>query len=168
MLPLHYIYLPSNFLNNVLCLKSPLKSPKNILDHMESLHMIAPMILFLGIQWLLLNLFFFPIHSVHYQQEREHYEYVVVEGKVLHQQTGELLDTTKGSPGAKWIFVMSTSKKLYAGEVRTEKFFFHDEYRILKLFLWIILILWNDYVHNVVRKRRECFIIPVSLLAGLL
>ncbi|XP_019158489.1 PREDICTED: IQ domain-containing protein IQM3-like [Ipomoea nil] len=55
-------------------------------------------------------------------QEREHYEYVVVEGKVLHQQTGELLDTTKGSPGAKWIFVMSTSKKLYAGEKKKGMF----------------------------------------------
>ncbi|XP_026428088.1 IQ domain-containing protein IQM3-like [Papaver somniferum] len=29
---------------------------------------------------------------------------------------GELMDTSIGSEGAKWIFVMSTSKKLYAGE----------------------------------------------------
>ena len=38
----------------------------------------------------------------------------------MHKQTGELLDTTDGSEGdngAKWIFVMSTSKKLYAGKV---------------------------------------------------
>lgn len=52
------------------------------------------------------------------QQERENYEYVVVEGKIKQQQTGNFLDTNKGLPGAKWIFVMSTSKTLYAGEVR--------------------------------------------------
>lgn len=48
-------------------------------------------------------------------QEREQYEYVVVEGKIVHQQTGKFLDTN-GVPGAKWIFVMSTSERLYAGE----------------------------------------------------
>lgn len=36
----------------------------------------------------------------------------------MHEQSGNFLDTTKGKPGAKWIFVMSTSKKLYAGQVR--------------------------------------------------
>ncbi|XP_063947455.1 IQ domain-containing protein IQM3 isoform X2 [Daucus carota subsp. sativus] len=49
-------------------------------------------------------------------QEREHYEYVVVKGKIVHQQTGIFLDTNNGLPGAKWIFVMSTYQKLYAGE----------------------------------------------------
>jgi hypothetical protein len=49
-------------------------------------------------------------------QEREHYEYIVVEGKIIHKQTGELLDTKEGQEGAKWIFVMSTFKQLYAGE----------------------------------------------------
>ncbi|KAF8396438.1 hypothetical protein HHK36_018057 [Tetracentron sinense] len=49
-------------------------------------------------------------------KEREHYEYIIVEGKFVHRQTGELLDTNKGLNGTKWIFVMSTSKKLYAGE----------------------------------------------------
>lgn len=49
-------------------------------------------------------------------QEREQYEYVVVEGKIVHQQTGKFLDTNNGLPGAKWIFVMSTSERLYAGE----------------------------------------------------
>ncbi|KAK1287375.1 hypothetical protein QJS10_CPB19g00348 [Acorus calamus] len=55
-------------------------------------------------------------------QERELYEYVPVDGKIVLKQTGELLDTTKGSKGAKWIFVMSTSKKLYAGEKRKGMF----------------------------------------------
>lgn len=54
------------------------------------------------------------------QQEREHYEYIVVDGKIVHKQTGELLDTSKFSQGAKWIFVMSTFKKLYASEVEIE------------------------------------------------
>ncbi|GFZ02486.1 IQ calmodulin-binding motif family protein [Actinidia rufa] len=49
-------------------------------------------------------------------QEREHYEYIVVEGKIVHKQSGIFLDTIKGKPGAKWIFVMSTSKKLYTGQ----------------------------------------------------
>ncbi|XP_030532388.1 IQ domain-containing protein IQM3-like [Rhodamnia argentea] len=49
-------------------------------------------------------------------QERENYEYVVVKGKIIHKQSGEFLHTKKGSEDAKWIFVMSTLKKLYAGE----------------------------------------------------
>ncbi|KAJ7971521.1 IQ domain-containing protein [Quillaja saponaria] len=53
-------------------------------------------------------------------QERENYEYIVVEGKIIRKQTGELLDTNKG---LKYIFVMSTSKKLYAGE--KQKGIFH-------------------------------------------
>ncbi|XP_011018903.1 PREDICTED: uncharacterized protein LOC105121799 [Populus euphratica] len=52
-------------------------------------------------------------------QEREHYEYIISEGKIIHKQTGDLLDTTQG---AKWIFVMSASKRLYAGEKRKGKF----------------------------------------------
>ncbi|CAD6254809.1 unnamed protein product [Miscanthus lutarioriparius] len=48
-------------------------------------------------------------------QEREHYEYIINEGKVIHKQSGEPLDT-RGPKGTKWIFVMSTTKKLYAGK----------------------------------------------------
>ncbi|CAN4118259.1 unnamed protein product [Withania somnifera] len=51
-------------------------------------------------------------------QEREHYKYIVAEGKIVHEKTGNLLDTTKGLPGAKWIYLMSTSRRLYAGEMR--------------------------------------------------
>ncbi|KAI3933158.1 hypothetical protein MKW92_000705 [Papaver armeniacum] len=49
-------------------------------------------------------------------QEREHYEYIIIDGIILHKLSGELMDTSIGSEGSKWIFVMSTSKKLYAGE----------------------------------------------------
>lgn len=55
-------------------------------------------------------------------QEREGYEYVVLEGKIIHKQTGEPLDTINGSKQAKWIFVMSTSKKLYSGQKKKGMF----------------------------------------------
>ncbi|XP_052884834.1 IQ domain-containing protein IQM3-like isoform X2 [Gossypium arboreum] len=55
-------------------------------------------------------------------QEREHYEYIVVEGKIIHKQTRNVLDTFQGSKEVKWIFVMSTSKKLYAGEKKKGMF----------------------------------------------
>ncbi|KAH7680619.1 IQ motif EF-hand binding site domain-containing protein [Dioscorea alata] len=54
--------------------------------------------------------------------EREQYEYVPIDGKIVHKLTGELLHTSKDSGGGKWIFVMSTSKKLYAGEKKKGMF----------------------------------------------
>lgn len=48
--------------------------------------------------------------------EREAYEYIIVEGKIIHKLCGELLDTTE-VPGVKWIFVVSTTHRLYAGVV---------------------------------------------------
>nr|KYP74081.1 hypothetical protein KK1_006749 [Cajanus cajan] len=56
-------------------------------------------------------------------QEREHYEYTVCEGKIIHMQSGDFLHTKEDSKDAKWIFVMSTSKKLYAG--KKKKGLFH-------------------------------------------
>ncbi|KAH9617584.1 hypothetical protein KSS87_015264 [Heliosperma pusillum] len=55
-------------------------------------------------------------------QEREEYEYIIVEGKIIRKLTGEVLNTVKASEGTKWIFVMSTCKKLYAGEKQKGKF----------------------------------------------
>ncbi|KAK8546280.1 hypothetical protein V6N13_067506 [Hibiscus sabdariffa] len=55
-------------------------------------------------------------------QEREHYEYIVVQGKIFHKQTGNVLDTFEGLKENKWIFVMSTSRKLYAGEKKKGMF----------------------------------------------
>ncbi|XP_074558337.1 IQ domain-containing protein IQM3-like [Curcuma longa] len=50
-------------------------------------------------------------------QERKQYKYEPVDGKIVHKLSGEPLDTTQGgNKGAKWIFVMSTSGKLYAGQ----------------------------------------------------
>ncbi|TKY62010.1 hypothetical protein E2542_SST11864 [Spatholobus suberectus] len=56
-------------------------------------------------------------------QEREQYEYTVHEGKIINKQYGDLLHTNENSEDAKWIFVMSTSKKLYAG--KKKKGLFH-------------------------------------------
>ncbi|XP_022982921.1 IQ domain-containing protein IQM3-like [Cucurbita maxima] len=55
-------------------------------------------------------------------QERENYEYIIVDGKIVHKQNGRFLDTKRGSKGTKWIFVMSTFKKLYAGEKKKGAF----------------------------------------------
>lgn len=45
--------------------------------------------------------------------EREAYEVVVEDGKLVYKQSGILLNTTEGS---KWIFVLSTSRVLYVGK----------------------------------------------------
>ncbi|KAF5768598.1 hypothetical protein HanRHA438_Chr14g0648721 [Helianthus annuus] len=47
--------------------------------------------------------------------ERQAYEVVIKDGKLLYKQTGEYIDTTGELKGAKWIFVLSTSKILYVG-----------------------------------------------------
>lgn len=53
------------------------------------------------------------------QMERRAYEVVVEDGKLLCKQTGQLLQTTED---AKWIFVLSTSKKLYVGKKKKGSF----------------------------------------------
>ncbi|KAI4370189.1 hypothetical protein MLD38_018563 [Melastoma candidum] len=55
-------------------------------------------------------------------KEREQYEYVIDRGMVIHKLSGEYLDTRKGREGAKWIFVMCTSRRLYAGEKKKGEF----------------------------------------------
>nr|XP_043619351.1 IQ domain-containing protein IQM1-like [Erigeron canadensis] len=45
--------------------------------------------------------------------ERESYEVIVENGKLVFRQTGLLLETIEGS---KWIFVLSTSRNLYVGQ----------------------------------------------------
>lgn len=49
------------------------------------------------------------------QTERQEYEVVVEDGKLIYKISGGLLDTSRGPKGTKWIFVLSTSKKLYVG-----------------------------------------------------
>jgi len=55
-------------------------------------------------------------------QEREEYEYVIIEGKIVQKLTGKFLHTMHGSEGTKWIFVMSTFNKLYAGLKKKGRF----------------------------------------------
>ncbi|XP_024979192.1 IQ domain-containing protein IQM1-like [Cynara cardunculus var. scolymus] len=45
--------------------------------------------------------------------ERESYEVIVENGKLVYRQSGLLLETIEGS---KWIFVLSTTKNLYVGQ----------------------------------------------------
>lgn len=52
-------------------------------------------------------------HALLLQNEREAYEVVVEDGKLVYKQSGMLLNTTEGS---KWIFVLSTSRVLYVGK----------------------------------------------------
>ncbi|KAK7850127.1 iq domain-containing protein iqm6 [Quercus suber] len=47
--------------------------------------------------------------------ERQAYEVVVQDGKLVYKQSGENLHTEGGPKDAKWIFVLSTSKTLYVG-----------------------------------------------------
>ncbi|XP_070051029.1 IQ domain-containing protein IQM6-like [Nicotiana tomentosiformis] len=47
--------------------------------------------------------------------EREAYEVVIVGGKFIYKQSGNLLDTRVGPEDTKWIFVLSVSKDLYIG-----------------------------------------------------
>lgn len=49
------------------------------------------------------------------QKEREAYEVKVENGKLVYKQSGLLVDTDAAA-GKKWIFVLSTSRTMYAGE----------------------------------------------------
>ncbi|GLJ25984.1 hypothetical protein SUGI_0498390 [Cryptomeria japonica] len=55
-------------------------------------------------------------------KEREQYEFIPQDGKLVYKQNGQLLDTRSGSERLKWIFVMSTSKKLYVGQKKKGTF----------------------------------------------
>ncbi|KAI3995101.1 hypothetical protein MKX01_031903 [Papaver californicum] len=68
-----------------------------------------------------------PVIFIFLHLEREHYEYKIVEGKIVHKKRNQVLDTTTGSNVSKWIFVLSTSKKLYAGK-KTKGAFHHSSF----------------------------------------
>lgn len=48
------------------------------------------------------------------QKEREAYEVIVDDGRLVYKKSGLFVDTVEGS---KWIFVLSTSRALYVGQV---------------------------------------------------
>lgn len=60
-------------------------------------------------------------------KEREHYEVIVEDGKLVYKQSGQPVDTSKGPKGCKWIFVLSTSKMLYVGQ-KTKGTFQHSSF----------------------------------------
>ncbi|CAH8301044.1 unnamed protein product [Eruca vesicaria subsp. sativa] len=47
--------------------------------------------------------------------EREAYEVVIQDSKLIYKQSGIVLDTKEGPPDTKWIFVLSVSKIMYVG-----------------------------------------------------
>lgn len=53
------------------------------------------------------------IFVVFSQKEREEYEVVIENGKLVYKESGELVETVEGS---KWIFVLSTMRTLYIGK----------------------------------------------------
>ncbi|KAF3794463.1 IQ domain-containing protein [Nymphaea thermarum] len=55
-------------------------------------------------------------------KEREAYEVIVKEGKFVLKKSGKFLDTSEGGNGAKWIFVLSTSRALYVGQKKKGTF----------------------------------------------
>jgi len=48
-----------------------------------------------------------------FQKERESYEVVIQDGKLVYKQNGAFVETVEGS---KWIFVLSTTRTLYVGK----------------------------------------------------
>ncbi|RWW31805.1 hypothetical protein GW17_00003562 [Ensete ventricosum] len=59
------------------------------------------------------------------QKEREAYEVIVKNGKLLYKQTEMPVCTKEGS---KWIFVLSTSRELYVGEQKKKGTFQHSSF----------------------------------------
>jgi hypothetical protein len=51
------------------------------------------------------------------QKEREDYEVVIEDGEFMYKNSRQILDTSGGPREAKWIFVLSTSRNLYVGQV---------------------------------------------------
>ncbi|KAL0315781.1 UNVERIFIED_CONTAM: IQ domain-containing protein IQM4 [Sesamum radiatum] len=73
-----------------------------------------------------LNLEMCPKINLHRQcikylgpKERESYEVVIADGKLVYKESCNLVDTTEGS---KWIFVLSTTRTFYVGQKQKGKF----------------------------------------------
>ncbi|XP_031488754.1 IQ domain-containing protein IQM1-like [Nymphaea colorata] len=49
-------------------------------------------------------------------KERDAYEVVVEDGKLIYKESRSYVDTVKENKGSKWIFVLSTTKRLYVGQ----------------------------------------------------
>lgn len=51
------------------------------------------------------------------QKEREFYEVVIENKKLLYKMSRKIVDTSEGPKNSKWIFVLSTTRVLYIGTV---------------------------------------------------
>jgi hypothetical protein len=51
------------------------------------------------------------------QKERENYEVIVEDKRLMYKLSRQIVDTTGSAKGTKWIFVLSTCKTLYIGQV---------------------------------------------------
>lgn len=54
-----------------------------------------------------------------FQKEREEYEVIVENGKLIYRQSGKVVDTDEKT---KWIFVLSTTRALYIGQKKKGSF----------------------------------------------
>jgi hypothetical protein len=52
------------------------------------------------------------------QKEREFYEVIIEDKKMMYKLSRKIVDTSEGPKDAKWIFVLSTTKVLYIGSVK--------------------------------------------------
>ena len=93
------------------------------------------------------------------QKEREDYEVIIEDGKLMYKKSGELLDSTGDSSESKWIFVLSTSKNLYVGQVNF--FILQSNMTLMIGELRLISILADC------RRRKAYFSIPVFSLEEL-
>lgn len=55
-------------------------------------------------------------------KEREEYEVLIEDRKLLYKKSRQILDTTDNSSDSKWIFVLSTTKNLYVGQKKKGTF----------------------------------------------
>lgn len=96
---------------------------------------------------------------------------MIEDGRFLHKKSRRILDTSSGPRDAKWIFVLSTSKNLYVGQVNTHRMHWGEKkegsleprdsssvHRVTSL-SWIA-------TSNGCRRKREHFSTLASSLAG--
>jgi hypothetical protein len=57
------------------------------------------------------------------QKEREFYEVIIEDKKMMYKLSRKIVDTSEGPKDAKWIFVLSTTKVLYIGSVKNSSIF---------------------------------------------
>lgn len=67
------------------------------------------------------------LHCLFLQKERETYEVIIDSGKLVYRQSGTFVNTSEGS---KWIFVLSTSRALYVGQVHIKPMILYCNYYI--------------------------------------